>query len=230
MAKAAEYLPYSGPLVTRDEARAAGLSRYFTGEPCKLGHIVERVTANGACRLCSNKRSAIAHKANREKSNAAGRAWRQRNKAKAAAQALARRLKDPERARQRSLRWSRKNGEYRRAYNAANADAIKARVRQWAIDNPERYRAIQRNRRARLAAAEGYHTGAEIKALLTKQKGRCVYCSTSIAKKFHADHIVPLVDGGSNWISNIQLTCPTCNMQKNRADPIAFAIRLGRLL
>jgi 5-methylcytosine-specific restriction endonuclease McrA len=81
-----------------------------------------------------------------------------------------------------------------------------------------------------VAAAEGSHTGAEIKALLVKQKWRCVYCSTNIAKKLHADHIVALIDGGTNWISNIQLLCPLCNMRKNRADPIIFAQRIGLLL
>jgi 5-methylcytosine-specific restriction endonuclease McrA len=230
MAKAAEYVPYTGPIVTRAQAKAAGLPRYFTGNACIYGHVVERNTASGNCRLCSITKSNAAHKANREKSNANARAWLHRNKAKAAAQALARRQKDPEHYREIARRWARKNVEKRRAYHLANAEAIKARVRQWGIDNPERATALKRNRRARVAAAEGFHTGAEIRDLLKKQNGRCVYCSVSILKKFHADHIVSLADGGSNWIGNIQLTCPTCNMRKNRTDPIAFAHRMGRLL
>ena len=230
MAKATEYVPYTGEIVTRAQAKAAGLPRYFTGKSCPHGHVVERITVNGSCRLCSNKASNEVHKANPEKSNANGRAWRHKNKAKVAAQNLASRLRDPERFRQRSLRWARKNGEYRRAYHIANADKIKARIKEWNADNPERVRAYKRNRRARAAAAEGFHTGAEIKTLMAKQKGRCVYCSANITKKFHADHIVPLVEGGSNWISNIQLLCPLCNHRKNRIDPITYARSIGRLL
>ncbi|KKK96676.1 hypothetical protein LCGC14_2660360, partial [marine sediment metagenome] len=29
------------PYITRDEAKALGLKRYFTGKPCKYGHISE---------------------------------------------------------------------------------------------------------------------------------------------------------------------------------------------
>ena len=38
--------------VTRDEARVRGLKRYFTGEPCKHGHVAERWVANGGCTVC----------------------------------------------------------------------------------------------------------------------------------------------------------------------------------
>jgi hypothetical protein len=37
-----DYVPYDGPIVTRAEALARGLTRYFTGKPCKRGHISER--------------------------------------------------------------------------------------------------------------------------------------------------------------------------------------------
>jgi hypothetical protein len=35
-----------------DAARAAGLKRYFTGVPCKAGHIAERQISNGTCVEC----------------------------------------------------------------------------------------------------------------------------------------------------------------------------------
>jgi 5-methylcytosine-specific restriction endonuclease McrA len=230
MAKAAGYVPHEGPIVTRAEAKAAGLPRYFTGKPCPHGHVVERLTANGTCRLCSNRMAAVAHRANRAKHNVHSRAWYARNKDKVAAQARAAKQKDPERVLERSRRWVRKNRQYTWDYYAANSETIKARIRQWVSENRDKTGAYSRNRRARVAQAEGSHTGAEIQNLLKKQKGRCAYCSANISKRFHADHIVPLVDGGSNWISNIQLTCPRCNTRKNRTDPAIFAARMGRLL
>lgn len=39
--------------VTRQEARAARLARYFTGKPCKHGHVTQRYVANGRCVECS---------------------------------------------------------------------------------------------------------------------------------------------------------------------------------
>lgn len=40
-------------IISRDDAAAKGLKRYFTGEPCaKRGHISERFTSNGGCIMC----------------------------------------------------------------------------------------------------------------------------------------------------------------------------------
>jgi len=44
------------------------------------------------------------------------------------------------------------------------------------------------------------------------------------------DHIVPLAKGGKNIDSNIQLTCPKCNLEKNSKDPIEFMQSRGYLL
>lgn len=46
-------------IISRDDARVLGLKRYFTGEPCKYGHVAERfITA--ACVECSRARHAPA--------------------------------------------------------------------------------------------------------------------------------------------------------------------------
>jgi hypothetical protein len=37
----------------KDAAKAAGLKTYFTGHPCKHGHIAERSAATGQCETCS---------------------------------------------------------------------------------------------------------------------------------------------------------------------------------
>jgi hypothetical protein len=43
-------------IVTRAEAKAEGLLVYFTGAPCRNGHISVRQTSNGVCRQCTNER------------------------------------------------------------------------------------------------------------------------------------------------------------------------------
>lgn len=37
---------------TRQEAIAAHRNKYFTGEPCKSGHVAERYTQSGTCEMC----------------------------------------------------------------------------------------------------------------------------------------------------------------------------------
>lgn len=44
------------PTMTRKEALAAGLTRFFTGQPCKNGHICERFTSDNRCRECNSDR------------------------------------------------------------------------------------------------------------------------------------------------------------------------------
>lgn len=39
-------------ITTRAQALAAGIGRYFTGKPCKNGHVAERYTLRGACVDC----------------------------------------------------------------------------------------------------------------------------------------------------------------------------------
>ena len=39
-------------IISRAEAKAKGLKRYFTGKPCKHGHVAERVVVNATCVEC----------------------------------------------------------------------------------------------------------------------------------------------------------------------------------
>lgn len=39
-------------IITREQAYAIEAKRYFTGRPCKKGHISERYTSNGVCCAC----------------------------------------------------------------------------------------------------------------------------------------------------------------------------------
>ncbi len=40
-------------VVDREEARNKGLKRYFTGIPCKHGHVNERIVINAQCIDCA---------------------------------------------------------------------------------------------------------------------------------------------------------------------------------
>lgn len=40
-------------IILRSEAKASGLTRYFTGKLCKRGHIAPRLTCSGTCIICA---------------------------------------------------------------------------------------------------------------------------------------------------------------------------------
>jgi hypothetical protein len=41
-------------IITREDAHKSGRLYYFTGKPCKRGHIAQRYTSTGGCRDCQN--------------------------------------------------------------------------------------------------------------------------------------------------------------------------------
>ena len=54
-------------IITRKEAKALGLKRYFTGKSCKNGHIEERYTCCNNCILCDADGSKKYYKKNSDK-------------------------------------------------------------------------------------------------------------------------------------------------------------------
>ena len=63
------------PLVARQEALAAGLPRYFTGKPCRNGHVAERYASNKTCCECGNATANRAKAKNWPKYIAMSVAW-----------------------------------------------------------------------------------------------------------------------------------------------------------
>jgi 5-methylcytosine-specific restriction endonuclease McrA len=115
-------------------------------------------------------------------------------------------------------------------FRTRNPERHRQHTKNWAINHPDKAKANWRNKSARKRGALGRHTVSDIKNLLALQKRKCVYCQASIKTKWHVDHIIPLVRGGTNWPYNLQLLCPACNMKKHAKDPIAFAQQVGFLI
>ena len=87
------------------------------------------------------------------------------------------------------------------------------------------YSRVKNNRRyAAKLNAKGTHTAEQVLLLLEKQDNRCFYCKTEL-KKWHQEHKVPLCRGGSDDISNIVISCPTCNLKKNTMTAEEFLRR-----
>jgi 5-methylcytosine-specific restriction endonuclease McrA len=144
------------------------------------------------------------------------------------------RSKNVEKQKAKQLEWRQNNREHLRkkeaARRAAKPEMVRLVVREWRKKYPEKARALDHAKKARRLKADGAYTTEQLKDLIIKQRGCCAICKTALPRPYHADHIVPLARGGTNWIENIQLLCPRCNGRKSDKDPIQFMQELGFLL
>jgi hypothetical protein len=108
---------------------------------------------------------------------------------------------DPRKDRQRKERYVRQHPDRRKKSSLSYAKSPKGR-------------AAHQNRRTALYQAEGKHTGADIQRLYELQEERCAYCGITLHGEYHADHMMPVSRGGSNWPDNLALTCSDCNLSK----------------
>lgn len=114
----------------------------------------------------------------------------------------------------------------KRVHYEKNSEKYKARASEYQRTHPEMKKAIAHNRRS----ADGRITKEDISFLFCSQRGLCPVCRSNLLDGYHVDHVVPIVSGGSNHRGNLQLLCPTCNLQKSSKDPIDFMQQKGFLL
>lgn len=225
-------------IISREDAQAKGLKRYFTGHPCRRGHVAERQTINTQCMECAREKSAD-NWANRDTHKELSRRarWRSANRCKLRRESADYNNRDT--VKQRKAAWYQANKDrLRPAKLARYVEQREERVaysKAWAAANPERYaehmRIAARTRRARKHKSGERHTTADLAEIFAAQSGRCAYCRVSLKHtKKHVDHIAPLARGGSNGRENLQYLCQPCNQAKNWKDPIAFAQSIGLLL
>jgi 5-methylcytosine-specific restriction endonuclease McrA len=110
-----------------------------------------------------------------------------------------------------AVEWGRKNKEKR--------DISK---KKWASNNKERINHYAKERSYRENGAEGRHTLKEWEDLCESVGGVCVCCGEK--KGLTRDHIVPLTKGGTNYISNIQPLCISCNSKKGNRSSANYLI------
>jgi len=142
-----DYMPTSD----RD-AKALGLSMYFTGKPCRKGHLTARYASSAECFFCRQQKNAsIELKKKQQK-------WSEENKALKLQQSKDRyeRNKNFERVRSRSKwllnkekviesnkKWISKNPGIGNHYGAKRRAAVKNRTPSWA--NLEKIKEIYKN-------------------------------------------------------------------------------------
>lgn len=189
------------------------------------------------CRACMKQYAADRWKNNHEarvKQLAKAAEWQRNNREKSNEYSRKYWSDKPEKRRAKGASWRLRNrdkaNKLRAAWRLANLEKERAWKIRYRIEHPEQKRVTDAQRRARKRGALGKYTKADINSLLASQKRMCVACRKSIKDGYHVDHIVALINGGSNEKRNLQLLCPSCNIAKHAKHPIDFMQSRGYLL
>lgn len=215
------YVPSS-----RSEAISMGINRYFTGKPCKHGHISLRAISNSGCTKCISLMFKEKYKRERD-------VILERMRVKY--------IDDPEKFKNRAKEWEYKNpwsGKVRQSrHRAKNREVLNKKWREYYKVNKKKrekymkeYRSknahiIYKNskdRRARERGAEGSYDLSDVINMLQEQGYKCneVKCKADLnISGYHVDHIIPLIKGGRNDKINLQCLCPRCNLMKGALMP-----------
>lgn len=196
-------------LITRKKALARGLPRYFTGQPCKRGHVAERIVANKTCVECRRERARQSHEENREaelerlrrRYEANREAYRERqrqyyieNRDRVRESVRQWREANPEKVRELKRQYAKANREKvrenSRRYRESNPEKVRERNRQWSEANPAKLAAYAGARRAQMT--QSTPRWAESKLIEVWYALARVMSETSGGEQYQVDHIVPL--------------------------------------
>jgi hypothetical protein len=206
-------------IISRADAKAQGLKHYFTGKPCKRGHLSVRYVCSAECQDCLFAKNKQWQHNNPgrylELQREASARWRRENPEAAVKQRIAWVEKNPERAiecaRERRRRWKtrhpQKSADVNKAWREKNKAHHKALIREWERRNPDRVSLKSRRRQTRLRISAFDHEREDIRVFY-------VGCPEG----YHVDHIVPLKHPlvcGLHVISNLQYLTASDNSRKS---------------
>jgi hypothetical protein len=187
----------------RQIARTNGESRYTTGQPCKNGHLSERLVHDGKCIQCVTERR---------------QNWMRKPETRAA-------------QKQRTARWREENRDYtldeKRKWYSENKDRHHAKVREWAAANREKVLQYRRTSYANnLEHNRAYGRASAHKVRMAtppwanKEELKLIY--RLCPKGYEVDHKVPIkgkIICGLHVIENVQYLPASKNSAKNNKWP-----------
>lgn len=241
-------------IIARKDARAQGLTYYFTGKPCPSGHVTRRFVTSCGCRECVRIKGNARNLPGGPRAPKGIRANARAARALARAKGLVRYFSGEPchvghvaerhvssghccdcltiwRNNYRNTNRDRVNAQARKD-RAANVEKARERDRNWRCTPHGRAikTRIQNKRRARKFGFSEHYTPEDVHQILKAQRHRCAYCRVNVSDCYEIDHIVPLARGGADDRRNIQIVCAPCNRQKQAKDPIKHARDLGMLI
>lgn len=108
-----------------------------------------------------------------------------------------------------------KRAEAIRLWRAANPERVAGTKRRYCAANPEKGRANVHKRRALKKGNGGSYTVAEWQALCTQYNNECIGPGPH-GGELERDHVIPVIDGGTSDITNVQPLCRRCNRRKGK--------------
>lgn len=211
-------------IIPRAEASKKGLKFYFTGKPCKRGHVSERYVANGRCMACAAEH----YLENKDYVKARAAKYYVKNKEALAASQAKWQKENPEAVKASKAKYSAKNKEIIKARKAKwqkeNPDAVKATNAKWQKENPmymfvrKSLRRVQSNWKGGRRKSEkilGY-TYEALQAHIEKQflKGM----SWENRAEWHIDHIIPVSEHLKNGVEDPKVINCLSNLRPIWAD------------
>lgn len=227
-----------GRIISREQAKASALTRYFTGDPCRRGHLSERGVAGGHCCECLAEKSRAWRAANPDKVQAINRANYADNAEARKAQQARYRQENIEAVRESDRRRYAENRDARLAWHRqhhekvsetraaksrltyqANAEVNRERARQNRKLRPEIASAGRALRRARLAMAAPAWVSEFDSFVWTEAADLVPKRRSATGIEWAADHMIPLRArtacglhvGGNCQVIPAQLNCQKRN-------------------
>ena len=121
-------------ITSRKEALNQGLTHYFTGKPCKHGHIDLRFAKDGACKTCTREKRVRLYRQNPEQSRKSSNEWKSKNKEQVALY---------------MKKWRHENkdhvAKYSEEYRLKNADRRRQQKEEWRKKNITKVRDYARD-------------------------------------------------------------------------------------
>lgn len=183
---------------TRSEAKATGATHYFTGKPCKHGHIAARLT-KGTCVVCREIE------------------WKKENERR-------KHLPKSDAAKAAGRRYYQKNKDLvKRRASAQDRLRVKEYKQKWDSENKERRRILTNARRRRLRERMPKWVDAEHKKKIREKYEEAARKTKETGIKYVVDHEVPLqgefVSGLHVWQNLTVITAELNGIKGNRFTP-----------
>lgn len=187
----------------RSSALEAGELRYFTGKPCKHGHIAQRFTGNATCVECHRLLHYDKHEENKE-----------RNRLHCA--------KNRERERIRAAQWYANNRERANAAKKAkyweNAEESRRDGRERYANNPTPSKASARRRKVNKKMRTPIWHGELDEFAFAEALSLAADRLETTGIEWHVDHMIPLLAkeaSGLHVMDNLQVIPAAMNMEKH---------------
>lgn len=179
-------------ILTIQEAKNQHLTYYYSGKPCKHGHISSRYVSTRQCTTCVSLASKEWSVANRSKRNAITRKWQKEN---------------PEKFKVSVDK-----------YRVSNVDILRARSAEYKQKHRDDYTAWETHRKlAKQRATPKWLSTIQHKEIISIYK-QAKKLSADTGVSYHVDHIVPLKGKtvcGLHVPWNLQIITQIENCKKN---------------